>query len=31
MRSRGTPVAIGSEFYVILHPGDAVKPFDSGG
>ena len=30
MRSHGTPVAVGSEFYVILHPGEAVTPFDPG-
>lgn len=30
MRMRGTPVAVGSEFYVILHPGEVVKPFEPG-
>ena len=30
MRTHSTPVAVGSEFYVILHAGEAVKPFDAG-
>ena len=30
-RSRGTPVAVGSQFYVILHAGEAIQPFDPGG
>ena len=30
MRTRGTLAAVGSEFYVILHAGEAVKPFDPG-
>ena len=31
MRSRGTPVAVGHQFYVILHAGEAIQPFDPGG